>query len=178
MIEWPHRPLKHKRENGKVKSAPFYFRWRSMRSRCEFESSTESKRYKARGIRVCEEWQEFWNFYDWCVKTYEPGKTIDRVDNNGNYSPKNCRWSTPLEQQLNSRTTPERIAGMKKAKKAQIKYLHAKWGNPKTRKVKNCFRCKVVKPLKEFSKNKCFSDGLQKECKQCQARRFRERNKR
>ena len=177
MFEWKHRPLKHVTLNGKNIVAPFYYRWRAMRSRCHFDSHPESKRYKARGIKVCSEWQDFWNFYDWCVKTYEPKKTIDRIDNSGNYSPDNCRWATPLEQQLNSRITPARIAGMKIAKKAQIKYLHSKWGNPKTRKSKNCFRCQEIKALKEFSKNKATSDGLQKECKKCQSRRYYERNR-
>ena len=68
MLKWEHRPLKCITSNGKQEYAPFYFRWRAMRSRCHFNSHPESKRYKDRGIKVCKEWQEFWNFYDWCIK--------------------------------------------------------------------------------------------------------------
>jgi len=59
-------------------------------------------RYGGRGIKVCKEWQKFTVFYKWALESgYQDNLTIDRINNDGNYEPKNCRWSTPKEQAAN-----------------------------------------------------------------------------
>ena len=79
-----------------------YSIWCAMKRRCNCPSDKRYKRYGGRGIKVCEEWKDFANFRDWSVAHgYKPELTIDRVDNNGNYCPDNCRWVTRAVQNRN-----------------------------------------------------------------------------
>lgn len=112
MKSWPHYPKVCAFVEGKQVYAPQYFRWRAMMQRCYNRRHPEFKRYGARGIRVCRAWHSFWNFFKWVADTWEPGKTVDRINNDGPYTPRNCRWATPLEQQLNARITPARRRGI------------------------------------------------------------------
>lgn len=107
-----YKILKH--SDGSLIYPKFYFRWRAMKSRCQSKASPEFIRYGARGIYVCNEWKLYKNFHDWCEATYEEGKSIDRINNDGPYSPENCKWSTPAEQQITARKT--------EAKRNAIKY--------------------------------------------------------
>lgn len=75
--------------------------WSSMKKRCENKKNKNYKRYGGRGITVCERWQNFEGFYEDMKVGYEDHLTIDRKDNNGNYEPSNCRWSTQQEQMSN-----------------------------------------------------------------------------
>ena len=62
------------------------------------------KNYGGRGIKLCEEWGSFENFYEWAINNgYEKTLTIDRVDGDGNYEPSNCRWIPKEEQSKNRR---------------------------------------------------------------------------
>jgi hypothetical protein len=76
--------------------------WHSMYCRCYYKSTNQYKNYGGRGIKVCDEWQHmegFINFYNWALNNgYSEELTLDRIDNNKNYCPENCRWSTPKFQ--------------------------------------------------------------------------------
>lgn len=63
-------------------------------------------RYGGRGIKVCDEWRKFIPFYEWCIKNgLADGLHLDRIDNDGNYCPQNCRFVTPKENANNKLQT-------------------------------------------------------------------------
>jgi len=72
---------------------PLYRVWTFMRHRCSAKSCEYYRNYGGRGISVCDEWQEFKPFYDWAIGNgWKKGLILDREDNNGNYTPENCRF--------------------------------------------------------------------------------------
>ena len=83
--------------------------WRCMRERCNNPASQEAERYGGRGIKVCKEWDDFEKFYEWAYangyeeKAKRGDCTLDRIDNDGDYEPSNCRWADMKVQGRNRR---------------------------------------------------------------------------
>lgn len=83
---------------------PLFRIWADMRKRCFNENCKAFKNYGGRGITICDQWSDFKQFYDWSLSNgYEENLTIDRIENDRNYSPDNCRWVSRLVQQNNTR---------------------------------------------------------------------------
>lgn len=76
-----------------------------MKNRCFNDGDEDYRRYGARGITVCNEWlNDFAAFREWsCSHGYAKGLSIDRIDNDGDYCPENCRWATQTQQSRNTR---------------------------------------------------------------------------
>lgn len=86
-----------------LSKSKIYRTWASMISRCKYDNFPSYPWYGGRGIKVCDRWKKFENFYDDIGKFKKPGTQLDRIDTNGNYEPSNCRWVTPHENNLNKR---------------------------------------------------------------------------
>lgn len=86
------------------KNHPLYNTWRKMKRRCTDKNDKDYPLYGERGISVCERWtKSFFAFLEDMGGKPTSKHTLDRIDNNGNYEPLNCKWSTQSEQNRNQR---------------------------------------------------------------------------
>ena len=84
---------------------PEYSAWLGLRKRCNNPNGTKYQNYGGRGIVVCERWDSFENFLSDMGERPSAKHSVDRIDNDGNYCPENCRWATMKEQSRNKTTT-------------------------------------------------------------------------
>lgn len=90
---------KHKQSYSKL-----YKVWNAMKTRCYNRNFMYYCNYGGRGIKICDEWKDFINFYNWAIQNgYKEGLTIDRINNDDDYKPNNCRWITRKQQNNNMR---------------------------------------------------------------------------
>jgi len=87
-----------------LRKHPLYNRWYHMITRCYNEGGWAYKHYGGRGITVCDRWRNsLENFMEDMGPSFDPKLSLDRIDNDGNYEPDNCRWATQSEQLRNKR---------------------------------------------------------------------------
>ena len=107
------------------KEIPEYHTWKNMRARCSAPCNKESRHYQSKGIKVDPRWDSFETFYRDMGPKPSKFHSIDRKDNDGDYTPENCRWATDVEQANNKSNT------------TSIEYEGSSWAIPELSRYLN-----------------------------------------
>lgn len=92
--------------SSKILNKKLYTRWKAMRSRCLNKNNNKYHRYGGRGISFCKEWNDYKTFESWALSNgYKHELSLDRIDNDGDYGPNNCRWVNQERQARNRSNT-------------------------------------------------------------------------
>lgn len=148
--------------HGMTKSTE-YIIWQHIKDRCRNPKSDNYFRYGARGIKVCDRWLKFDNFYEDMGKRPEGGYSIDRIDNDKDYEPSNCRWATQRVQNINRGLRSTNTSGVKGVNRngsgnrwvasirleGKLKYLGAFKTIEGASKAREAAEIKYYKPLLE-----------------------------
>lgn len=97
--------LSERKGNHGKTGTPEYYAWLDMRKRCLYKKHKNYNSYGGRGILICERWSDFKKFFVDMGNRPTSKHSLDRINNNGNYEPGNCRWATRYEQSFNRRNT-------------------------------------------------------------------------
>ena len=124
-----------------VRKHPNYQAWANMKSRCNNKNRVQYEDWGGRGISYCDRWKDFSNFCeDMGIKP--KGLTIERIDNDGNYEPGNCKWATIHEQGQNKRVYKTNALGQNGTFKKRERFIVAKNWNNRKYKIAGSFETK------------------------------------
>lgn len=147
------------KRDGRDKTRLYHI-WSNMKQRCFNKKYHGYNRYGGRGITVCEEWaKHFESFRDWSYQNgYDDTKSIDRINNDGNYEPNNCRWADALTQSRNtSRNHPVKYNGI--VYRTQTELAEALGIKVVTLKARIRKGLPVDMPLREHKEHKRAKNG-------------------